>query len=125
MVSSSQNAAPGPAARPDRRASISSVAAVTAAIWIVLGCIGPASAQVQTHAPCEDPKPFEKLKGWIEEYKGTNNEPDIRYLLALRYFVCEQIDAGHLRMPEATRLYDEEKARIFRKWKMHPEELTF
>lgn len=97
----------------------------TAAALALATAVPLAQAQTGTHAPCDDPRPFAKLEEMIETHRGTSNEPDLRYLLALRHFVCDQLEVGNLLMPEATRLYDEEKHRIIKKWKMNPKELTF
>lgn len=95
-------------------------------IGIVGLCFASAvAAQTGTHRPCDDPRPFEKLEAMVESHEGDPGQPDIKYLLALRHFVCDQLAAGNLLMPEATRLYDEEKHRIIKKWKMNPKELTF
>lgn len=98
-----------------------------AGLTALFGLIACASsyAQTGTHVPCEDPRPFEKLEAMVKSHEGDPGQPDIKYLLALRHFVCDQLGAGNLRMPEATRLYDEEKHRIIKKWKMNPKELTF
>ncbi|MGB0218784.1 MAG: hypothetical protein ACPGJF_05575 [Sinimarinibacterium flocculans] len=94
-------------------------------VLVVLAYVGTAHAQTSTHAPCSDPGPFETLKAMVESHEGDPGQPDIKYLLALRHFVCDQLEVGNLLMPEATRLYDEEKHRIIKKWKMNPKELTF
>lgn len=77
-----------------------------------------ACALGQGTTSCDDPAPWAALESLREKNAGTDAEGDVQFLINVRRFLCDEAEAGRLPWSEAWTLFELQRERIIREWRM-------